>query len=96
MLPVVIKDKVAQNIQEEYAYLEKEEIGLGEKLLNQIDEYLEIIEINPYIFKSGYRQVRQVRVKPFKYLLRYKVYKDFIAVIQLIHGKKHPKKRRVN
>jgi hypothetical protein len=51
------------------------------------------METNPYIFKEGYKKIRQVRIKPFQYVLRYKIYKDYVAVIQLFHGKQHPKKK---
>ncbi len=93
MLTVIIKDKAVENIQAAFDYLEQQEKNLGEKLLSKIDEYIEIINHNPHLFKSGYRQVRQVRIQPFQYLLRYKIYKNFVVVIQLFHPKQHPKKK---
>lgn len=93
MLPVIIKDSVVKDIQKAYDYLEEQEKNLGEKLLQKITEYVEVVETNPYIFKVGYRQVRQARVKPFQYLLRYKIYKEYVAVIQLFHSKQHPKRK---
>ena len=93
MLPVVIKDQALEDMQQAYNYLELKEVDLGEKLLKYIEEYIEIIEINPYLFKEGYKKVRQVRIKPFQYILHYKIYKDYIAVLQLFHGNKNPKKR---
>ena len=63
MLPVVIKDQALEDIQQAYNYLELKEVDLGEKLLKYIEEYIEIIEINPYLFKEGYKKVRQVRNK---------------------------------
>ena len=93
MFPSIIKDQAAEDIQTAYEYLEVKQKDLGEKLLKRIEEYLEIIESNPSIFKEGYKKVRQVRIKPFQYILRYKVYKGFIAVIQLYHGKQDPKKK---
>jgi plasmid stabilization system protein ParE len=95
MLPVIFKDSSVEDLQKAYNYLEEQETGLGEKLLEKITEYVEVIETNPYIFRSGYKQVRQVRIKPFQYLLRYKTYDRFVAIIQLFHSKQHPK-RKVN
>jgi plasmid stabilization system protein ParE len=77
MLPVIIKDSALDDIQKAYDYLEKQEKDLGEKLLQKLTEYVEVMETNPYIFKVSYRQVRQARVKPFQYLLRYKIYKEY-------------------
>ncbi len=93
MLPVIIKDQALADMQKAYGYLESKEVGLGEKLLARIDDYIEVIEFNPLLFKVGYKQVRQIRVKPFKYILHYKIYKDYIAVIQLFQGNQHPNKK---
>ncbi len=67
---------------------------MGEKLLHRIDAYIEIIKMNPYIFREDYKKIWQVRVKPFKYILRYKIYKNHVAVIQLFFGKQHPSKKK--
>lgn len=93
MLPVIFKDDALNDIQKAYDYLEAQEKNLGEKLLQKITEYVAVFETNPFIFKIGYRQVRQARIKPFQYLLRYKIYKDYVAVIQLFHSKQHPKRK---
>jgi plasmid stabilization system protein ParE len=93
MFPVLFKDSTVGDIQKAYDFLEQQEIELGEKLLQKITEYVEVIETNPYLFKPGYRHIRQVRLKPFQYLLRYKVYKEYVAVIQLFHSKQHPKRK---
>ena len=93
MFPSIVEDQASKDIQNAYEYLEFKEKDLGEKLLKRIEEYLDIIESNPYIFREGYKKVRQIRIKPFQYILRYKIYKDFVAVIQLYHGKQHPRKK---
>ena len=95
MLPITLTDKAKKDIQEAYNFLESNDLNLGEKLLESIDEYLGIIELNPLLFKAEYKNVRQVRVKPFRYLIRYKVYTDEIVIIQLFQGNQHPKKRKV-
>ncbi|MCU0359524.1 MAG: type II toxin-antitoxin system RelE/ParE family toxin [Bacteroidia bacterium] len=94
MLPVTVKDSALEDIQTAYEYLELQEKKVGEKLLQKITEYVDVISTNPNIFKPGYREVRQVRVKPFQYLLRYKVYKEYIVVIQSLHSKQHPKRKK--
>ena len=95
MLPIIIKDKAVEDLQKAYIYLEEQEKHLGEKLLKYLDEYAEIIQINPYLFGEDYKTIRQVRIKPFKYILRYKIYKEYIAIIQLFHSQQHPKKKTI-
>ncbi len=63
MLPSVITKRGLQDIQEAYDYLETKEENLGERLLSQIEEYLNIIELNPYLFKEGYKKVRPAHFK---------------------------------
>jgi len=94
MYTVTISNEALFDMQEAYNYLESKESGAGEKLLRQTDEYLSIIELNPYLFKENYKKVRQVNVKPFRYLLRYKIYKTRIVVIQLFHGNLNPNKAK--
>lgn len=93
MLKAIIKDQALNDIQKAYNYLEEQQEKLGENLLSRLDEYLEIIELNPYLFKEGYKKVRQVRIKPFQYILHYKIYKADIVIIQLFQAKQNPKKR---
>lgn len=93
MLPIVLTDKAIADIQLAYDHLESKEHRLGEKLLSQIEEYFSIIELNPLLFREDYKKIRQVQVKPFRYLLRYKILKHQIVVIQLFHGNQNPKKK---
>ena len=94
MYKITISNEALFDMQEAYNYLERKESGAGEKLLKQTDEYLSIIELNPRLFRENYKKVRQVNVKPFRYLLRYKIYKKRIVVIQLFHGNLNPNKAK--
>ncbi len=96
MYALIFKDSAVDDLQKAFDYLEEQEKGLGDKLVQRISEYVEVIESNPYIFKAEYKQIRQVRLKPFQYLLRYKIYKEFVVVIQVFHTKQHPKKKAKN
>lgn len=94
MYTVTISNEALFDMQQAYNYLEGKENGAGEKLLHRIDEYLSIIELNPLLFKENFKKVRQVNIKPFRYLLRYKIYKKDIVVIQLFHGNLNPTKAK--
>jgi plasmid stabilization system protein ParE len=95
-VPVIFEDRAVSDIQKAYDYLEIQQTNLGEKLLSSIEEYVDVIRIFPGIFKEDdkNKKVRQVRIKPFGYLLRYKVHNNSVIVVQLIHGKQSPRKKR--
>ncbi len=94
MIPLLISDSALVDIQKAYDYLESEQQELGNNLLKRIEVYISFVESNPFLFKEDYKNIRQVRIKPFKYILRYKIYKDKIIFFQLFHGKLHPTKKK--
>ncbi|MCC6369960.1 MAG: type II toxin-antitoxin system RelE/ParE family toxin [Bacteroidia bacterium] len=95
MLPLLVKDDALADIQKAYDYLEEKQNGLGERLLQRLEEYLSIIEMNPMLFKEEYKKVRQLRVQPFQYVLRFKVYKNYIGIIQLFNTHQSPNKKKL-
>ncbi len=94
MYHLVIKDSAVDEIKSAFSYLESKEKDLGEKMLQKLTTYLRLIESNPFVFKAGYRQVRQAQVHPFEYLIRYKIYSKNIIVIQYFHAKRNPRRKR--
>jgi plasmid stabilization system protein ParE len=95
MYKLIISDDAKADIQKAYYYLEEERVNSGEKLLNRIDSLLEIIQNNPKLFIAKHRNVRQIRVTPFQYLILYKIYGKRVLFFQLFHGKQHPARRKI-
>lgn len=94
MITLHVSDSALIDIQKAYDYFETQQTGLGDNLLRRIEDYILFIEVNPTIFKADYKNIRQVRVKPYQYILRYKIYKDKTVLFQMFHGKMHPAKKR--
>lgn len=93
MRSLVIKDSAVIEIQQAFEYLESKETDLGARMLQKLSIYLEVIQSNPHVFAAEYRQVRSTRIHPFQFLIRYKIYNDYIIVIQFFHGKQNPKRK---
>ena len=94
MYKVIVTDDAKADLQKAYDYLETERKGLGENLLLRIEHFLELLQSNPKIYAFKYKNTRQVRVKPFQYLILYKLYGNTILFFQLFHGKQHPSKKK--
>jgi hypothetical protein len=73
MYAVKVKDEVVDEISEAYDYLESEQKGLGERLLLTIENCIEPLKWNPFLFEDDYRDIKKVRLSPFRYLIRYKI-----------------------
>ena len=95
MYKLVVTDDAKADIQSAYDYLESQRKNLGETLLIKMDSVLELLHSNPEIYALKYKDTRQVRVKPFQYLILFKLYGDTILFFQLFHGKQHPVKKKI-
>ncbi len=96
MYKLIVTDDAKADLQKAYDYLETERKGLGENLLIKVGYFLEILQSNPKIYALKYKNTRQIRVKPFQYLILYKLYKDTILFFQLFHGKQHPSEKKLS
>jgi addiction module RelE/StbE family toxin len=94
MYKLFITDDAKADIQKAYDYLEKERVNSGEKLMDRIEALLEIIQNNPKLFVEKYKNVRQIRVSPFQYLMLYKIYGKRVLFFQLFHAKQHPARKK--
>ncbi|MES2837328.1 MAG: type II toxin-antitoxin system RelE/ParE family toxin [Bacteroidota bacterium] len=94
MYPVIFLEKAIAELEDAFVYLEEKENNLGLKFIKKTEEYLSIIQKNPAIFVDDYKGVRQVRIVPFSYILRYKVFKKYLAIIQIYHSKQNSIKKR--
>lgn len=93
MYQVIIRDEVLDDLKE--AYLRYEELvpGLGERLLQEWDEFCEHLEKYPQSASIYRNQIRQARLHKFPYLIMYELFSIEIVVFSIIHNKQLPSKR---
>lgn len=73
-------------------YLERSEIA-ALHLLECVEDSLRIIEKRPTSFQIQKRNFRQVVLKPFPYVLVYRVRKEEIFIHKIFHTSRNPKKK---
>jgi toxin ParE1/3/4 len=71
-------------------FYEDRQTGLGERLLNAIEEALEVIKTHPTMWRADERGRRKYRVKRFPYLLIYKVTQQTIVILAIAHTSRKP------
>ena len=90
---VKIKAPVYVEIKEAFDYYENEQIELGHKLLNAIENALDDIKINPFGYQVKYSVYRTKLVKPFPYILIFEVINYEIIIYQFFCSRKNPIKK---
>jgi plasmid stabilization system protein ParE len=91
-LPVIIRDEAEADIAEAAIWYERRCVGLGAEFLRSLDACLSLISRQPKIFPVVYRQARMGLPRKFPYLVIYRDFPDFISVVAVMHGNRHPKR----
>jgi len=71
-------------------YYEEQQIQLGKRFLDSIDEALSFLKQNPSIWRPDHLGRRKQRVKQFPYLIIYKYEREQIDVLAIAHAKRKP------
>jgi plasmid stabilization system protein ParE len=91
-LPVIIREEAEADIAEAAIWYERRGIGLGAEFVRSIDACFSLISRQPKIFPVVYRQARMGLPRKFPYLVIYRVFPDFLSIVAVMHGSRHPKR----
>lgn len=91
-LPVIVRDEAEADIAEAAIWYERRAVGLGAEFVRSIDACLSLISRQPEIFPVVYRQARMGLPRKFPYLVIYRVFPDFISIVGVMHGNRHPRR----
>lgn len=87
---VIIRPEAENDLREAFSWYEDKRLGLGYDFLLQIDAALRLIERNPEIHSSEYKETKKHLIKRFPYKIIYLVEKEKIIVLAVMHGKRSP------
>ena len=76
-------------------YYESKQKRLGTRFSKSVEAHLQILIKSPKYFKKVKKDYRQILVKPFPFLIIYRIDETkYIAVIvSVFHAKRHPKEK---
>ncbi|MCW5910518.1 MAG: type II toxin-antitoxin system RelE/ParE family toxin [Cyclobacteriaceae bacterium] len=77
------------DIQDAYDYYEIKSAGLGEKLLDALDDAFEILRINPN-FQVRYDDVHCLPVKRFPYMIHFRIEGEEVLVYAILNTSLDP------
>jgi plasmid stabilization system protein ParE len=90
---LIIKEEATQEAVESSLWYEKQQPGLGNEFLRQIEQSLENISNHPLHYQKTYSYYRQIIVRRFPYVITFEVAGDAIIVYAIFHTSQNPKKK---
>ena len=92
-LDLAFKDEANIEIIESYLYYEKEQIGLGERFINELDKTINSIKLAPNGFQKFHNETRQVPLDVFPFVLIYRVIENSIIIFSVFKTPQNPNKK---
>jgi len=82
-------DATIELIEAAHFYEERQE-GLGDRLLDAVEEAIAFIRMHPTIWRSDEKGRRKYRAKRFPYLIIYKIKNDSLYILAIAHTSRKP------
>ena len=95
MFLIKIYQAATADLQDAYDWYEEQNVGLGERFIIEVDQYLDLIRENPYLFAvqfSGTHHFALLKHFPFRIVYRIDDGQKCIYVSAVFHTSRDPKK----
>ena len=79
------------DVEEAFAWCEKQRPGLGEAFRRALNVAVASMEEHPEAYAVIHRKTRRVLLPKFPYGLYYRVLENNLLVVACMHGKRHPR-----
>jgi hypothetical protein len=88
-----LEPQAYSDIQDAIRYYESKQIGLGKRFYNTVSKSFETIKVTPF-FQIKYAEIRCYHVRPFPYLIHYKIdeQESLIHVLGIVSTYLNPEK----
>lgn len=91
-LRVHLRPEAEADIEDAATWDEKQREGLGQDFLDDVLIALDTISENPNIYSVMHRQTRRAVVYRFPFGIFYRVEKDSVVALAVMHGSRHPRR----
>jgi plasmid stabilization system protein ParE len=88
-----IKESANLEVVEAYHYYEDLSLGLGEKFLDHLSDYLDRIIRYPKHFPQKRKPYREAFLKRFPYIIIYEITDKTVVVYSVFHANLNPSKK---
>lgn len=89
---LIVREAAQEDIREAVEWYDRQSPGLGAEFVRCLDACLSLISRHPEMFPEMHRKARMALMRRFPYLVIYRPTTEFISVIAVIHGSRHPRR----
>lgn len=87
---VIFKEEANNDVFDARSWYESRRVGLGDELLDEIEEYVKILEQEPHIFQERSHNWRYCPLKRFPYLIVFEIDQQEVVVYAVFNTYQHP------
>ena len=89
---LIIKEEARFEIVDAYNWYESKQKDLGERFVDELDEYFNRICLTPEIFPRKYNEMRMVVMKNFPFVIIFEIEEDNVVVYAVFNTFQDPDK----
>lgn len=89
--PLVVNPEAEADLADARAWYDGQRPGLGDELLDCVDEVFEHLRRSPELYGKVFEDLRLPRVRRFPYLFVYRIDDDHSRVVAVYHGRRDPR-----
>jgi plasmid stabilization system protein ParE len=89
-LPVILSEEAQQDFDDAADWYEQQKPGLGMQFIERVNETLASISAAPKMHQIRHKRIRRAPVRVFPYGVFYRVYRDKVVVIAIVHDRRDP------
>jgi plasmid stabilization system protein ParE len=90
-LPLTINPEAEADLAEARRWYEAERIGLGDELIDAVDQVLERVQGAPRLYAKVFQDLRLALVRRFPYVVVYRIDELQITVVAVYHTHRDPR-----
>lgn len=93
---IIFRNPALKELTEACEWYENKKTNLGERLLNDVENTIELLKMNPKIFQLQKNPFRQVHLNHFPYLIIFSIEKDSVVIYSFFHTSRNTKSKFKN
>ena len=90
MMKVIILQQAFKELNDAVEYYEREQDGLGLRMMEEVDNHVKWIRRNPTVPRLREGGYRRVNLKTFPYYVAYMIREDILWILAIAHGYRKP------
>ena len=94
MKPVLLRPAAAGDVEDAFAWYERQRPGLGSDFRLELKAALDRVAEKPELYQVIHRNTRRALLRRFPYGVFYRVYPEAIVVVGVMHGRRDPRRWR--